>query len=132
MYLLDTNICIYFMKNTYPNLTQKLLSIDPSDLMISSFTVFELEYGAAKSNWGQQTRQKLMMFLAPFNIIPFNTDDAIYAGNIRAQLEKQGLKIGPYNVQLASQALSRNLTLITHNTKEFNRVLNLRIEDWVI
>lgn len=132
MYLLDTNICIYFMKNTYPNLTQKLLSIDPSDLMISSVTVFELEYGAAKSNWGQQTRQKLMMFLAPFNIIPFNTDDAIYAGNIRAQLEKQGLKIGPYDVQLASQALSRNLTLITHNTKEFNRVLNLRIEDWAI
>lgn len=132
MYLLDTNICIYFMKNTYPNLTQKLLSIDPSDLMISSVTVFELEYGAAKSNWGQQTRQKLMMFLAPFNIIPFNTDDAIYAGNIRAQLEKQGSKIGPYDVQLASQALSRNLTLITHNTKEFNRVLNLRIEDWAI
>ena len=69
MYLLDTNICIYFMKNTYPDLTQKLLSMDPADLMISSVTVFELEYGAAKSKWGERTRQKLAMFLAPFNIL---------------------------------------------------------------
>ena len=132
MYLLDTNICIYFMKNTCPNLTRKLLSMNPSDLMISSVTVFELEYGAAKSNWGERTKQKLAMFLAPFSILPFTADDAIYAGSIRAQLEKQGLKIGPYDVQLAGQALSRNLTFVTHNTGEFNRVPDLRLEDWVI
>lgn len=132
MYLLDTNICIYFMKNAYPNLTQKLLSMSPSDLMISSVTVFELEYGAAKSNWGERTRQKLVMFLAPFNILPFTADDAVYAGDIRGLLEKQGLIIGPYDVQLAGQALSRNLTFVTHNTGEFSRVPNLRLEDWVI
>ena len=132
MYLLDTNICIYFMKNNYPNLTQKLFSMNPSDLMLSSITVFELEYGAAKSNWGEQTRQKLAMFLAPFNIIPFNADDAVYAADIRGLLEKQGLIIGPYDLQLAGQALSRNLTFITHNTREFNRIPNLRLEDWVI
>ena len=132
MYLLDTNICIYFMKNVYPNLTRKLFSMNPSDLMISSVTVFELEYGAAKSNWGMRTRQNLVMFLAPFNILPFTADDAVYAGGIRAQLEKQGLKIGPYDVQLAGQALSRNLTFVTHNTGEFNRVPDLRLEDWVI
>lgn len=130
-YLLDTNICIYFMKNTYPSLTQKLLSMNPSDLMISSVTIFELEYGAAKSNWGERTRQKLVMFLAPFNILPFTADDAIYAGDIRGQLEKQGSIIGPYDVQLAGQALSRNLTFVTHNTGEFSRVPNLRLEDWV-
>ena len=132
MYLLDTNICIYFMKNTYPALTQKLLSMDPADLMISSVTVFELEYGAAKSNWGERTRQKLAMFLAPFGILPFTADDAICAGDIRAQLEKQGLRIGPYDVLLAGQALSGKLTFVTHNTGEFNRVPNLRLEDWVI
>jgi len=132
MYLLDTNICIYFMKNACPKLTQKLLSLHPSELVISSVTVFELEYGAAKSNWGERTRQKLAMFLAPFTILPFTPDDAIHAGSIRAQLEKQGTKIGPYDVQLAGQAISRNLVFVTHNTGEFNRVPNLQLEDWVI
>ena len=132
MFLLDTNICIYFMKNSCPNLTRKLLSMNPSDLAISSVTVFELEYGAGKSNWGERTRQKLAMFLAPFNILPFTVDDAICAGSIRAQLEKQGTKIGPYDVLLAGQAISKNLTFVTHNTGEFNRVPNLRLEDWVI
>lgn len=132
MYLLDTNICIYFMKNAYPSLTQKLLSLHPSDLMISSVTVFELEYGAAKSKWGERTRQKLAMFLAPFTILPFTPDDAIRAGAIRAQLEKQGATIGPYDVQLAGQAISRKLVFVTHNTAEFNRIPNLMLEDWVI
>ncbi len=132
MYLLDTNICIYFMKNTFPDLTQKMLSLHPSDLAISSITVFELEYGASKSNWGEKTRQKLAMFLAPFTILPFTSSDAFHAGIIRAHLEKQGAIIGPYDVQLAGQAISRDLIFVTHNTGEFNRVPNLRLEDWVV
>lgn len=131
MYLLDTNICIYFMKNMYPGLTQKLLSLDPSSLMISSVTVLKLQYGAAKSNWGAKNRQKLALFLAPFNILPFTADDAIYASIIRAELEKKGTKIGPYDVQLTGQALSRNLIFVTHNTEKFARVQNLQLEDWV-
>lgn len=132
MYLLDTNICIYFMKNTYPSLSEKLFSHSPSELMISAVTVFELEYGASKSNWGDKTRGKLAMFLAPFTILPFQSDDAICAGRIRANLEKLGTRIGPYDVQLAAQAVSRDLTFVTHNTGEFSRVPNLRLEDWVI
>lgn len=131
MYLLDTNICIYFMKNAYPGLTQKLLSHSPSELAISSVTVFELEYGASKSNWGEKTREKMAMFLAPFNILPFDSDDAIVAGAIRAFLEKQGTRIGPYDVQLAAQSLSRGFTFVTHNTGEFSRVPDLKLEDWV-
>ena len=132
MYLLDTNICIFLMKNQYPKLTQKLLSCSPADIAISSITVFELEYGAEKSNWGDRTRQKLAMFLAPFNILPFSTDDAVSAGKIRGYLEKQGMIIGPYDIQIAAQGLSRDLTVVTHNTSEFSRVPNLKIEDWVI
>ena len=132
MYLLDTNICIYFMKNTFPKNKQKMLSLHPSDLAISSVTVFELEYGASKSNWGEKTRQKLAMFLAPFTILPFTSSDAFHAGIIRAHLEKQGAIIGPYDVQLAGQAISRDLIFVTHNTGEFNRVPNLRLEDWVV
>ena len=132
MYLLDTNICIYLMKNTYPVLTERVLSCNPSDLLVSSVTVFELEYGAAKSNWGDKTRQKLAMFLSPFTIIPFTTDDAVTAGRIRGYLDKRGMPIGPYDIQIAAQGLSREVTVITHNTNEFGRVPGLKQDDWVI
>lgn len=132
MYLLDTNICIYFMKNKYPRLTERLFSLDPSTLLISSITVFELSYGAEKSNWGDKTKQKLALFLAPFTILPFTADDAINAGKIRSYLEKMGKPIGPYDLQIAAQAFTRNVTLVTHNTSEFKRVPNLKLEDWVV
>lgn len=131
MYLLDTNICIYFMKNESPVLTEKILSCNPSELYVSSVTIFELEYGAAKSNWGDRTRRKLAMFLAPFTILPFTADDAVEAGNIRAFLEAKGTIIGPYDIQLAAQAISNKLVLLTHNTSEFSRVPKLKLEDWV-
>ena len=130
MYLLDTNICIYLMKNTYPDLTEKILSFDPSDFCISSVTVYELEYGAEKSNRSESTRQKLALFLAPFNIIPFDANDAVTAGKIRGYLEKEGMPIGPYDVQIAAQGLSRDMTVITHNISEFGRVPGLKVEDW--
>lgn len=90
MYLLDTNVCIYFMKNAYPRLTQRLLSHDPSELLISSLTVLELEYGAEKSNWGDRTRQKMALFLAPFLLVrlggnPGVTANAEFAGRSRSR-----------------------------------------------
>lgn len=132
MYLLDTNVCIYFMKNTSPILTERLLSCDPANLLISSITVFELEYGAEKSNWGEKTRHKLAMFLSPFNILPFNSDDAVTAGRIRGYLERRGTPIGPYDIQIAAQGVSRGITVITHNIDEFSHVPGLRLEDWII
>ena len=132
MYLLDTNICIYFMKNQYPDLTRRLLSHDPSELMLSSVTVFELEYGTAKSHWGEQTHQKMRLFLAPFTILPFDADDAFSAGRIRGMLAQRGTPIGPYDVMIAGQGLAKNLTVITHNTKEFSRVPGLQLEDWIL
>lgn len=131
MYLLDTNTCIYFLKNSFHTLTQKLLDTDPSELFISSITVFELAYGAEKSKWGEKTRQKLAMFLAPFTILPFDSEDAMVAGRIRGALEQHGTPIGPYDVQIAAQALAKGLTVLTHNMKEFQRVPDLRVEDWV-
>ena len=83
MYLLDTNICIYVLKNSYPALTEKVFSFNPTSIAMSSVTIFELEYGASKSNWGEKTRQKLAQFIAPFSILPFDSDDAITAGRIR-------------------------------------------------
>lgn len=131
MYLLDTNTCIYFLKNSFPALTQRLLSTDPGELFVSSITVFELAYGAEKSKWGEKTRQKLAMFLAPFTILPFDSEDAMVAGRIRGALEQHGTPIGPYDVQIAAQALAKGLTVLTHNIGEFRRVPGLRVEDWV-
>ena len=131
MFLLDTNICIFLMKNKYPELVKKLLSSDPSEIAVSSITVYELEYGAAKSQWPEKNRNNVKLFLAPFTIIPFDSNDAITAGEIRHTLEKAGTPIGPYDLQIAAQGLARGFTVVTHNTGEFSRVPNLRITDWV-
>jgi len=131
VFLLDTNICIYLMKNTYPKLTERLFSYSPSQMAVSSITVFELEYGAAKSKWSEKTRLNLELFLAPFTIIPFDGKDAVIAGQVRRYLEKEGTPIGPYDLQIAAQALSRDMTVITHNVNEFKRVPGIKTEDWV-
>lgn len=132
MYLLDTNICIYLMKGTYPNLTEKVFAHPPTEFAISAVTAFELEYGAAKSNWGEKSRNNMKMFLAPFTIIPFNSVDAAVAGELRGYLEQQGTPIGPYDIQIAAQGLARNFIVITHNVDEFSRVPNLLVDDWTI
>ena len=131
MYLLDTNICIYLIKNSYPFMTEKVFSYEPSDIAISSITVFELEYGASKSKWGEETKRKLAVFLSPFTILHFSTEDAIAAGQVRAELEKNGRPIGPYDTLIAAQGISRGLTVVTHNTDEFIRVPGIKLEDWV-
>ena len=129
-YLLDTNICIYLMKNSFPELTAKILGTDPKYLKISAITVFELMYGAEKSHHRETTHQNLALFLSPFGILSFNDCDATLAGKVRGYLEKKGTPVGPYDTLIAAQALSRHLTLVTHNTREFLRIPNLRVEDW--
>ena len=130
-YLLDTNICIYAINGRDPNLTKKLLTILPDDIAVSSITVGELEYGAAKSKWGNRTRQTMYAFLSNFSILPFDNDDAVCFGNLRASLALAGTPIGAYDVMIAAQGLTKGLTVVTHNTGEFSRVPGLKLEDWV-
>ena len=131
MYLLDTNICSYLMKGTYPILNKKVLSMPVSELAISTVTVFGFEYGAVKKGWGENTRRKLYMMLSPFTVIPFDTKDALMAGKIRADLSKRGVQIGVYDVLIAAQGIARDMTVVTHNTRELIRVPNIKLEDWV-
>ena len=131
MYLLDTNICIFAMKNTYPALSQKLFRIPPSEIFVSSVTVGELEYGCFKSKWGERTKNIMNLFLAAYTILPFDRDDAAVFGRIRAELAKTGSPIGPYDLQIAAQGVSKGLTVVTHNTGEFSRVSGIALEDWV-
>ena len=131
MYLLDTNICIYIINKQPKNVLKKILTLNPQDIKISSISVAELEYGAAKSKRRDQNRSALRNFLSSFEIIPFDTRDAEIFGIIRAELEHQGSPIGPYDMQLAAQALARDLTFITNNTAEFKRIAKLKLENWV-
>ena len=130
MYLLDTNICIYAMKNRYPFLTERLLTIHPDQIFVSSVTVGELEYGAAKSRWGEQTRLRMQMFVSAFTVLPFGQSDAVVFGRIRAELAAMGTPIGPYDMMIAAQGVNRGLTVVTHNTAEFSRIPSLLLEDW--
>ena len=130
MYLLDTNICIYIINKHPKNAVRKIYTLDPQDVKISSITVAELEYGASKSKRRNQNRVALYNFLSPLEIIPFDSRDAEIYGIIRAELERQGKPIGPYDLQLAAQALARELILVTNNIAEFNRVNKLNVENW--
>lgn len=132
MYLLDTNICIYLLKQIYPVLNSRVTETDPADIYISSITIYELEYGAFKSKWGDRTRNNLHTFLAPFTFLPFDVPDAIAAGQIRSDLTNLGTPIGPYDILIAAQGIARKLTVITHNVKEFERVPGLQVEDWTL
>ena len=130
MYLLDTNICIYAINGKHPRLSRRLLTVHPNDIFISSVTVGELEYGAAKSRWGSHTRQIMYAFLANFTILPFTEKDAVLFGRLRAELAAAGTPIGAYDLMIAAQGLSGNVTMVTHNIREFSRVPGIVLEDW--
>ena len=80
MYLLDTNICIYAMKNSYPALSRKLFTIHPDEIFISSITVGELEYGCAKSKWSDRSRNVMNLFVSAYTVLPFEREDAALFG----------------------------------------------------
>lgn len=129
-YLLDTNVCIQFITGRSVAIKEKIEAIDTSSLFICSIVRGELEYGARKSSNPDKNLAILREFLACFPDINYDSAAAEFYGIIRAELEKQGTPIGPYDMQIAAIALANNCTLVTHNTSEFSRIKNLRIEDW--
>lgn len=129
--MLDTNICIYIINRHPQGIVKKVARYSPGDIKISAVSVAELEYGASKSNYQEKNRNALKNFLSSFEIIPFDAGDAEIYGIIRAELERKGESIGPYDMQLAAQALRRDYIFITNNTKEFERIKNLKLENWV-
>ena len=130
-YLLDTNICIYLIKERPIEVLERFRQYSPQDVAISSITLFELEYGVEKSQYRQRSEDALAKFLLPLNLIDLDRSSAIEAAKIRAQLEKKGMLIGPYDLLIAGLARSREMTLVTNNTKEFKRVSGLNLENWI-
>ena len=117
-FLLDTNICIYMIKNNPPEVRKHFQDVMPGDVFISSVTVAELQYGVEKSIARDKNASALEGFLLPLVILPFDLDSAFVYGKIRTHLERQGTPIGGMDMLIASQAIAHNLTLITNNIKE--------------
>ncbi len=131
MVLLDTNICIHIINNSPRQVIEKIKSLEPPEVKLSSISVGELEYGVSKSKNREKNRSALLLFLSAFDIVDFNDTDAEIFGIIRARLERKGKTIGPYDIQIASQAISRDLILVTNNVREFSRIDGLKLENWV-
>lgn len=128
-YLLDTNMCIYAQKKNENVLTQ-LKEHWQEGLAISSITLAELEYGVKASAAPEKNSIALMKFLSIVEILPFDTGAAEEYGNICAFLRKKGTPIGTMDMLISAHAKSEGLTVVTHNTREFERVPDLKLEDW--
>lgn len=132
-YLLDTNACIALINRASEPVRKRFSKAVESGepVLVPSVTLYELWYGVAKSVQTEANRLRLKMFLAgPVRVLEFGEEDAQCAGEIRNSLERMGRPIGTYDLLIAGQALSRRLTLVTANTREFGRVKGLAWEDW--
>jgi len=132
-YLLDTNICIVLINGTSQPARKRFTKAVQSgeELWLPSVSLHELWYGVAKSAKVEANTQRLKMFLGgAVRVLEFGAEDARSAAEIRNTLERKGTPIGGYDLLIAGQALSRDLTLVTSNTREFGRVKGLAWEDW--
>ncbi len=124
-YLLDTNTCIRYLNGRSPQVRSRLQSLTPEDVVLCSVVKAELHYGAAGSRDPERTLTRIAEFVSPFTSLPFDDSGAHAYGQIRAQLEQAGTPIGPNDLMIAAIALTHGLTLVTHNTREFERVVGL-------
>ena len=127
-YLLDTNACIALLNKTSPPLLARARRHKPAEIGLPAPVPYELYYGAYKSRQKDQNLELLDRM--GFETVPFDATDARMAGAIRSELEAQGRPIGPYDLLIAGQARARQLTLVTANSREFQRVTGLDCEDW--
>lgn len=129
-YMLDTNICIYAIKNKPQQVLERLQAHEPEDICISSVTYAELVHGVHKSMSVQKNRLALMLLLANIEILSFDSNAADCYGEIRADLEKSGKPIGILDMMIAGHAKSLGYTVVTNNVREFARVKGIKLENW--
>jgi len=129
-YLVDTNVCIRYLRGDNQRLAERFLRYNSNEIIICSVVRSELYYGAYRSDRINDTLKTLEEFLSLFPDVSFDSTAAKYFGRIRADLFSRGLPIGPYDLQIAAIALSNDYTIVTHNVSEFSRVVGLKFEDW--
>lgn len=129
MYVLDTNILIYFFKGV-GNVPHRLLSVSPKDIGVPAIVIYELEYGIARSSSPTKRQEQMEELCSLVKVLPFGRAEAKVTADIRAKLEKKGTPIGPHDLLIAGTAIANNAVLVTNNIKEFSRVPKLQIENW--
>ncbi|NBJ90870.1 type II toxin-antitoxin system tRNA(fMet)-specific endonuclease VapC [Acutalibacter sp. 1XD8-36] len=129
-YMLDTNICIYVIKNKPEKVLVKFKEELSNGVCISAITLAELEYGMKHSSDSVKNARALLRFLFPLTILPFDSAAASEYGAIRAWLQELGTPIGPMDMLIAGHARAENMVLVTNNVREFKRVPGLKIENW--
>jgi len=129
-YMLDTNICIYAIKNRPPQVLAKIKENLFRGLCISAITLAELEHGVEKSLYPDRNRAALLQFLSILDVLPFDDNAAVEYGGICAVLQRRGTPIGTMDMLIAAHARAENAILVTNNVREFERVEALRLENW--
>ena len=129
-YLLDTNACINYMKFSDSNVRKNIQRKVIDEIAVCSIVKFEMFYGSMRSSNPNRSLALQDQFFSLFESLPFGEDEELVASQIRADLESMGTPIGPYDTFIAAIAMANDLTLVTHNTSEFSRVKDLRLEDW--
>lgn len=127
MYLLDTNICIFAINKKTPQLINTINKKSKHDIYISSLTIAELEFGVENSQYVEKNRVALLKFISLFRILPFDDEDAVCYGKLKTKLKKKGEIIGPIDMLLAAQALSKDLIFVTNTADESSRVDGLKL-----
>lgn len=130
-YLLDTNTCIYVIKRSPDHVFRRFKQLRVGDIGISAITFCELQFGVSNSSQPERNQRALTEFLAALEVLDFPAGASAIYGNIRAFLQRAGRPIGNYDLLIAAHAIYRGFTLVTNNTKEFMRVPDLRIENWI-
>lgn len=127
-YLLDTNICIYFIKGQY-SLDKKIQEVGEQNCFISEVTVAELKYGIENSKTPEILRTIVEAFVPKFSIVPIYNSLDIYAKE-KARLRKKGLLIDDFDILIGSTSIANNLIMVTNNVSHLSRLDNIIIEDW--
>jgi len=130
-YMLDTNICIYLIKKQPESVLLKMQAHMQNGLCISSITLAELKHGVFASAAVEKNNIALNQFLSIIEILNFDDEAAFEYGKIAADLKRKGTPIGPMDTLIAGHALATGKTLVTNNVKEFGRVIDLKVENWV-
>ena len=130
--MLDTNICIYIIKQQPATVLKHFLEYQVGDIGISTITLSELRYGVAKSTHREKNSKALDEFIIPLEVVSFDEDAAHAYGDIRANLEKAGMPIGAMDMLIAAHAVALGIPLVTNSAREFARIPHLNIIDWTV
>ncbi len=129
-FMLDTNTCVELIRKRDDRILRRMKRRSPDELCVSSITLSELEYGAAKSADPGKNRLALAEFMTPLSVMPYDDAVASVYGRVRAELEREGTPIGPLDTMIAAHAMALGLTVVTGNEREFRRVVGLKVQNW--